>query len=315
MKRVLLTTLKIAIAAGLLYLIFLKVPFGRVWDVMRHIRRLNLLYAFLLSLSVYALFVWRWYILLNAQGIKISYFRAFLFVACSFFLNNVLPASVGMDVVRSAYAGGKRHFSEAFATTITDRIAGLTGLLTLGVLPIFTFQRKIMLLPAIYLGGLLIIFVFVILMFNLNLPKLKRWILSVKFFGIGKFIQKLYNALMLYKGKKKILLYTFLISLLLQFTLIYENYVLTIGMGFHIPLIYFFLYIPLTGTVSMIPISINGLGLREAAYIFLFSSAGLAKSGALSISLMFFGIGVFTSLIGGPMLPFVKSIESRRIEQ
>ena len=49
----------------------------------------------------------------------------------------------------------------------------------------------------------------------------------------------------------------------------------------------------------MIPVSLNGLGVREASYVLFFQSIGVPEGIALSVSLLFFFLVTISSLIGG----------------
>ncbi len=67
---------------------------------------------------------------------------------------------------------------------------------------------------------------------------------------------------------------------------------------------YFFIFIPMIIIISNIPISFQGLGLREAGFILLFANAGLSRSQSLSISLLYFGIILIVAALSG-MVYFV----------
>ena len=71
----------------------------------------------------------------------------------------------------------------------------------------------------------------------------------------------------------------------------------------------FVVYIALAGVVAVLPISIVGLGPREATYVDLFSFAGFPSEGALALSLLSFALGLIPALLGGFLLPFFKPSE------
>jgi uncharacterized membrane protein YbhN (UPF0104 family) len=104
---------------------------------------------------------------------------------------------------------------------------------------------------------------------------------------------------MRYKGFYGILSKAFILSLIIQSTVIISYYILAAGLRMSIPFGYFFLLIPLTTAVAMLPISLAGLGIREGAFVFLFTKVGATQAEALSLSLLWFFISVFINLIGG----------------
>jgi len=67
-----------------------------------------------------------------------------------------------------------------------------------------------------------------------------------------------------------------------------------------VPIIYFLMFVPIINIASAIPISVfGGSGVREAGFVILFGSVGVAKEEALSLSLLLFAIMCLTSIIGG----------------
>jgi uncharacterized membrane protein YbhN (UPF0104 family) len=73
-------------------------------------------------------------------------------------------------------------------------------------------------------------------------------------------------------------------------------------MGIPIDFIYFVLFLPLVTLVSLVPISIGGLGIREAVMVALFAAVGVSKADVLSVSLTVHIINTLLSLWGGFLL-------------
>ncbi|OGQ44093.1 MAG: hypothetical protein A3A85_06230 [Deltaproteobacteria bacterium RIFCSPLOWO2_01_FULL_42_9] len=122
---------------------------------------------------------------------------------------------------------------------------------------------------------------------------------KIKLFGINEKIESLYNAVMLYKSKPFILLKAFGVSFVIQFISISIFYLISKGFGMTVSMGYFFLFVPIAVSISMIPISLSGLGLREGAFVYLFTKVGTTDAQALSISLAGFAVMVMLGLIGG----------------
>jgi uncharacterized membrane protein YbhN (UPF0104 family) len=92
-----------------------------------------------------------------------------------------------------------------------------------------------------------------------------------------------------------------LISLPFTLTLIASQYALALSLGVIVPVQYFALFIPLTALVQMLPISFNGLGVREGTFQALFSTVDVPGEQAVAISLLYYILRVITGLIGGSM--------------
>src|SRR5919199_5891892 len=89
------------------------------------------------------------------------------------------------------------------------------------------------------------------------------------------------------------------IGFLFNLLLIAINYLVARALGQNLALGYFFLFVPIISTLLLLPISLNGLGVREGAYVLLFASAGVSSATAASMSLAFWAITVSAGLIGG----------------
>ncbi len=89
------------------------------------------------------------------------------------------------------------------------------------------------------------------------------------------------------------------ISLLFHAVIVLINYAIFEALGANISLVYCFLVIPIILFITLLPVSINGLGIREWAYIYFFGRLGLSMTEAVAASLLFFFLLILVSLIGG----------------
>ena len=83
--------------------------------------------------------------------------------------------------------------------------------------------------------------------------------------------------------------------MLLQAILAVCQYVLALGLGLHLPLSMFLLIVPISGVLASLPVTLNGLGLRETAYLFLFGMAGVGRDDAIALGLLYFS----ATMLGG----------------
>ncbi len=313
MKKIIKETLKILIAIGLFYYLFkTKVP---VHEVIQNIKNLNMLYfvtIIILFFLFYLTFSIRWNFLLKAQGIQISEIRSYLYLLVSFFFNNFLPSGLGMDVIRSAYAGEEGNFEKAFGASIMERILGMIGMMIIGVFAVFSGKSEFIKLSILYLGLILLTILIYYFFTSLKVEWLKEKLLSIKLLNLGKSIREFYRAVKIYKSKRKTIIIGIAYSVLVQMVITLINYFIAKGLAIPVPFSALLAFIPIITIISLIPLTINGLGLRETAYVYFFSSIGIAESEAFSISLVYLAISVITSSIGGIIFVFL-SRESKNI--
>jgi uncharacterized protein (TIRG00374 family) len=107
-----------------------------------------------------------------------------------------------------------------------------------------------------------------------------------------------YDYFSVYKEKKAVLIKTLLLSIMIQTIIIFAVYVLGRGLGVQVPLFPLFVFIPVIWTIATIPISISGLGVREASFVLLFGFLGISPVQATAVSFAWF-LSVATGSLPG----------------
>lgn len=308
MKDKLLTVLKIVISLGLIVYLLYKVDLG---EVIATIRAAN--YAYLiLAIGLYAGAVTagglKWYILLRAQGIAISFWNLLGYTFVGVFFNNFLPANVGGDVMRGY--GLARHTdraAEAAVSVIVDRVVGLIAFMSAAfasaVVVVFIIGRKdlftVMLASGVATLALACLFAAVLS------RHIRAWVerlFRIRLLGrFAPLYRKLSDALTAYRFKFDRLFVAYLVSLLTLALSNFSIYVTATALGGGVPLWAIFLFNPLIAFVLLIPISVGGLGLNQGAFVFFYGLIGIDSKVIFPVSLMMQFIIYLTSLPGGFM--------------
>ncbi|MCK4233986.1 flippase-like domain-containing protein [candidate division WOR-3 bacterium] len=308
-KQSLLFVLRFVIGFGLLIILFWKVGAIEILGKLRQIEPLFIFLSILLFLSAVAVISLRWRILLSAHSISIPFHKTVSYYLVGFFFNNFLPTIVGLDLIRAVYVSniyGRK--AECFASVISEKVIGLLAILLLGVffLPIFILRDRFILFIFFGLFILLILFIAGIFFF----PKRKKlkgftWLFRMRILlKLREKIKSLYDALYYYKDKKAALIQTLLLSLLYQVILVTIFFFIGRALLVTIPYYYFLAFIPVINIGSMIPLTPNGIGIRESLCVYLFSLAGVGSSQSILISMIYFGIALFVSLLGAVIFIF-----------
>jgi hypothetical protein len=98
-----------------------------------------------------------------------------------------------------------------------------------------------------------------------------------------------------------------LISLLVHLIQTWMHVVMGRALGLNLPFSFCLIAYPLVGTFAAIPISVNGLGLREGGYVFLFAVIGIGTEQSVAFGILLFLIVALDSLIGGLLFLLQKS--------
>jgi hypothetical protein len=79
------------------------------------------------------------------------------------------------------------------------------------------------------------------------------------------------------------------------------------AIGIDIPFSFSIILYPLVGTFAAIPISLNGIGLREGGYLFLLAVIGVNSTQGVAFGILLFVVVALDSLIGGLVFVLKKS--------
>ena len=90
-----------------------------------------------------------------------------------------------------------------------------------------------------------------------------------------------------------------------------QAYCLGRSLGISVPLTTYFAFIPIILLVMLLPISVNGLGTSQIAFVGLFSRVGVAQGPAFALSVLFLALGVIGNLPGGLLYALGRREQAR----
>jgi uncharacterized membrane protein YbhN (UPF0104 family) len=301
----LITALKAAVSVALLWVLFSRVDFAKLWSIARTASLRWLVGALGLYLVMILASAWRWGLLLSAQGILLR-FRALTssFLVATFF-NNFLPSNIGGDVVRvadTAPAAGSKTL--AATVVLIDRAIGLLGLVLVSAVGATAGPRLIDAGPGVGAGMLWIGFVgaslvaILMLVMPQALPRLLQPLRVVHPAWVDERLARLGSALERFRQAPATLGWCFAGAIIVQAVLV--GFYLAIARSMNVPIGFLELavVVPISFIVQMLPVSMNGFGVREATFGFYFSRLGLPLESALLVSFMGAALIMLFSLSG-----------------
>jgi len=275
-------------------------------EVGRQFRNTNIK---LLLLSITAIFVLiviksaRWKYIARIQGTEIPLGKSILAYTASLYLGIVTPGRIG-DFAKSYYlyksgmSAGKALFS-----SLIDRLFDIIILLIIGYLSLFFFPDiiKNQILSTSLLFLLIIALILIVISKRKIIVKLiRRFVSGVKFLKKGERVSELIED-MLNEFSLLNLTSTVKITLLtLTATIFHYSYfvISAKALGINIPLGTLILCISAAIFVGLIPVSIAGVGTRDAALIVLFSHIGHTREEAISFSFVFILSYLIIGIVG-----------------
>ena len=104
-----------------------------------------------------------------------------------------------------------------------------------------------------------------------------------------------------------LLLGALLISFANQLLVITVSWIMAIGLRLHVSPLWFLVFVPVITLISMIPISLNGMGLREFAFMSLFGAIGVAPESCVALGLISSIVILLSSIPGGIVYVFLRN--------
>jgi uncharacterized protein (TIRG00374 family) len=279
---------------------------AEVWQMLASANLWWVLAAILLFWLAMLINAFKWWTLLRAQAIKVPFLAMANFTFVGFFFNNILPANIGGDVMRGY--GLAKHTDQnagAAASVVLDRLIGLSAYMSVAAVAalavvFLTGRSELWPLAVAAVLALLALIMIGAFLISRRISQFISRLLHRSFLNkIAPIWDSLAAAFELYRFQYKTLAIAFLIGLTGIATTSMMNYVLSLALGGSIPLVDIFLFTPLIALVLIIPISIGGLGLSQAAYPFFYGLVGVSGELALALSLFVQAVQLFCSLPGG----------------
>jgi uncharacterized membrane protein YbhN (UPF0104 family) len=273
-------------------------------DAARHLTPALLAPALTLYLLLHFLGSLKWQIMVNAAGARLSWFHAARCYYAGLFANTFLISLVGGDVVRAGMAMRQAHSKAGLLVgSLADRLFDVAGLLALTILgsllmPELVDERSQRLYRGLFLiGGV----AFVALVALIALLPARRFPFKVR-----RQLVRVRVATRAVASKPHLVLIAVGIGILLQASLVVMNAWLGDACGLHLPLWAWLFAWPLAKIASMVPVSLGGLGVREAALVSLLVPFGANSAGVVAAGLAFEAVIIIGGLLSG-LISFLLS--------
>lgn len=307
---------RVGISVILLIFLFRQIDTKSVWAVIKKADPYLLALALVVYFSAYVVGIFRWEMLLKGANIHLSLKRVVISSAGGYFFNLFLPSTIGGDLVRSIdLAAHTKKPREVVATVLLDRLSGYVGLVVVALAALAfgwrLIEDKSVFLSISIITGILVVGLLVL--FNRFIYiRINRLLHSPTAGRLRAAIKNLHREIHVFRHHKKIIFNNLLLSIAIQVISPLTFYIIAVSLGIKTELIYFFVYLPIVAAITLLPISIGGLGLRDATTVYFFSKVGVGKDLAFAMSLInFFFIAILAG-IGG--LIYVFTLHHRRVQ-
>ncbi len=313
-KQRLMLGVKMAVSAALIYYLVSKADVAAIWTAVTSANMSLVILSFLLHGIGYFSSSYRWHLLLKDQGFEVPVSYLMRSYAIAMFFNNLLPSTIGGDGYR-AFDTTKQGVpkTQSLAIVLVERFLGLFALMMFALLAFSMAAGIVTRTENLWIWVVCIFsamtFGVWLIFFRGSSGSLPGFITRLPGGSIlTKLISKIQDAFAPFRGRTKVLTMTMLISLLFQLNVIFHYYLISEALGLDVGFNYYLVFIPLSIFIQTLPVSINGIGVREGIYVsFLTEMLGKATvAQSLAFSWIAYGMILLLGILGGVMYAFRK---------
>ena len=260
--------------------------------------------AVLLVVADRALMAYRWVVLLciidPAERPPLLEIMRIFFV--STFVGTFLPASIGGDAVRAySMTQLKVRGGDAVAAVFMDRMLGVASILVMAAVGLLLARDlagnwTILLSLAVAAAACVATLV---LVFSESAAKAMSAALAPMPTSVRRAGDRVLASIRRYAAYHGRLVNVLAGSIAVQVLRIVQAYFLGAGLGIVLPPAAYFAFVPLILLVMLLPVTFNGIGTSQAAFVWFFGRAGVAGAPAFALSVLFVALGVVGNLPGG----------------
>jgi uncharacterized membrane protein YbhN (UPF0104 family) len=305
-RRYLLLAVKLAVSIVLLTILFSRIDAGRLWSSARQASIAWMVMALVVYVLNVGASVWRWHLLLEAQQIHVPRRSLTASLLVALFFNNFLPSNIGGDVIRIRDTA-KPARSKTLATTVVlaDRVLGVIGLVLVAALGAtmvtgLTGHVPSPIWPSWLWTGLLVVTIVSApaVLAPAGIGRLLQPLTVIHPEWVGDRIGSITIALARFRDNPGALAGCFAGAVFVQASIVI--FYMAIAYALHVPVAAWDLavIVPLSLIVQMLPVSLNGFGVREATFSLYFARVGLPLEAGLLVSLVGAGLIMLFSLSG-----------------
>ena len=309
-KPVLILIMKVLVSGGLLVFFFTRIHIERFLHTLAAADFSYVAVALVVYLVAQFIAALRWTILAWPLGFDTRYKDFSLYYLIGMFFNLFGPSTVGGDVTRVYYLArdGQKEREKGWATSTVpaavsvfmDRAVGMAVLVWLGAAGLALFPYYPVPSP---IRSLTFALSLALIAAGLLVPVLRRVLPN----DGHPIVVKLGVAMSAYRDHWGVIPQAIVLSFVLHLVQAWIHLLMGKALQINVPFSFCIILYPLVGTFAALPVSLNGIGLREGGYLFLLGLLGINPEKAIAFGLLVFLIVAMDSLIGGLLFLLKKS--------
>jgi len=243
----------------------------------------------------------RWSQVLQALDLDADFSPLLSHTLAGMFVSNVLPSTVGGDVLRVtrlSAANGQRHPS--VASVMVERLTGFLVLPFISLVALVGNPGLLHLGQASRLALTMSLGTLTVLGLILALVSSSRLASRLEGHAWLGFLSAVQFGLARLRHDPAAALGVVVSALAYQLTMVAGAWLAGHAMGIQVGWSAMMAFVPVVAVAQVMPLSVNGLGLREGALVILLAPLGVASGQAVAFGLLLYGMNLVVSLLGAP---------------
>jgi glycosyltransferase 2 family protein len=243
---------------------------------------------------------YRWYVLLHGKAPAVTFVDVVRLVLVSGFVGHFMPGGVGVEILKAYGLAGRTSDTLLSVTSVlVERLFALVALVLLmliGLALVPALPAKVV--QSVWIASVLILGAVLALVVP-QFRRLSQVVLSpAPLAPVSRGLEKLYGALDEYVQQRRLMLWSLILALLFQLIRCIEIAIAADALGADLPFMVFMTFVPMVVLITLMPISIGGLGVQDVSFVYLFGLVGMPAEIALPASLLIHILVLLTTAPG-----------------
>jgi len=289
---------KLLSVIGILLFIFIltRIDISSLLKIFLNINPLILLCALLVNGIAIIIKSYKWKLIVRTLKKEISLSASIKAFLIGFSFSVLTPAKLG-DFIRAFYIRDEEcNLGKALSSVVTDRLIDIVMLFSFAFIGILIFSlifhiqvlsMSLLIVLAIAIAAAVYVVTNKVLLSRLLRPFFNVFIPEHHKKTVSEYYHDFFSGLSIFFHDKKIFVLVIIIGILSWIPPFVYAYLLALSIGINLDFTFFVVVIPIISLLDLLPVSISGIGTRDAALIFLFGLQDISAEAAVAFSLLY----------------------------
>jgi len=289
---------KLLSVIGILLFIFIltRIDISSLIKIFLNINPLILLCALLVNGIAIIIKSYKWKLIVRTLKKEISLSASIKAFLIGFSFSVLTPAKLG-DFIRAFYIRDEKcNLGKALSSVVTDRLIDIVMLFSFAFIGILIFSlifhiqvlsMSLLIVLAIAIAAAVYVVTNKDLLSRLLRPFFNVFIPEHHKKTVSEYYHDFFSGLSIFFHDKRTFVLVIIIGILSWIPPFVYAYLLALSIGIHLDFTFFVIVIPIISLLDLLPISISGIGTRDAALIFLFGLQDISAEAAVAFSLLY----------------------------